>query len=307
MRLTCPNCDAQYEVPAEVMPPEGRDVQCSNCGQTWFQAHPDHPQDPPEDWQAPLEDEEVVSTAPQREPDPVPEPEHEHAPVPDHEPDPEESDPALHEAPVPHEPEVPAEPAPVARRELDPSVAEVLRAEAELEAQARRNEAAVMESQPELGLPDTSDDAARRAREAQERMAKMRGIYDDDPSDDSAATAVSSTSLGARRDLLPDIEEINSTLRSNSSRSPAADPGQTAQIEVREKRSSRLGFSLTVALVAILTLIYVFAPSLSDAVPGAAPLLEDYVAVVDDWRAWLDRQLTTMLTWLDNTTGSGAE
>ena len=42
MRITCPNCGAQYEVPDEVIPTEGRDVQCSNCGDTWFQAHPDH-------------------------------------------------------------------------------------------------------------------------------------------------------------------------------------------------------------------------------------------------------------------------
>ncbi|MEO0664593.1 MAG: zinc-ribbon domain-containing protein, partial [Pseudomonadota bacterium] len=36
MRLICPNCDATYEVPDSVIPPEGRDVQCSNCGTTWF-------------------------------------------------------------------------------------------------------------------------------------------------------------------------------------------------------------------------------------------------------------------------------
>ncbi|SLN29270.1 hypothetical protein ROA7450_01252 [Roseovarius albus] len=41
MRLTCPNCGAQYEVPAEVIPEAGRDVQCSNCNDTWFQPHPD--------------------------------------------------------------------------------------------------------------------------------------------------------------------------------------------------------------------------------------------------------------------------
>ena len=40
MRLTCPNCGAQYEVPDEVIPETGRDVQCSNCGDTWFQTHP---------------------------------------------------------------------------------------------------------------------------------------------------------------------------------------------------------------------------------------------------------------------------
>ena len=41
MRLTCPNCDARYEVGDGVVPFSGRDVQCSNCGQTWFQKHPD--------------------------------------------------------------------------------------------------------------------------------------------------------------------------------------------------------------------------------------------------------------------------
>ncbi len=48
MRLTCPNCGAQYQVPDEVIPPEGRDVQCSNCGNTWFQASPDAPDGLPE-------------------------------------------------------------------------------------------------------------------------------------------------------------------------------------------------------------------------------------------------------------------
>ena len=38
MRLTCPNCDAQYEVDEAVIPEDGRDVQCSSCGHTWFQA-----------------------------------------------------------------------------------------------------------------------------------------------------------------------------------------------------------------------------------------------------------------------------
>lgn len=37
MRLICPNCPAQYEVPEDAIPPAGRDVQCSNCGHMWFQ------------------------------------------------------------------------------------------------------------------------------------------------------------------------------------------------------------------------------------------------------------------------------
>ena len=36
MRLICPNCDAQYEVDASMLPVKGRDVQCSACGKVWF-------------------------------------------------------------------------------------------------------------------------------------------------------------------------------------------------------------------------------------------------------------------------------
>ena len=41
MRLVCPNCDAEYEVDTSAIPLAGRDVQCSNCGHAWFQAHPE--------------------------------------------------------------------------------------------------------------------------------------------------------------------------------------------------------------------------------------------------------------------------
>ena len=36
MRLLCPKCDAEYEIPDDVIPTEGRDVQCSGCQETWF-------------------------------------------------------------------------------------------------------------------------------------------------------------------------------------------------------------------------------------------------------------------------------
>lgn len=40
MRLKCPRCSAQYEIDGALIPEKGRDVQCSNCGTTWFQAAP---------------------------------------------------------------------------------------------------------------------------------------------------------------------------------------------------------------------------------------------------------------------------
>lgn len=284
MRLICPNCDAQYEVPDDVMPPEGRDVQCSNCGNTWYQGHPDEVMaaEAVADME-PQEDEEFVNFD-------TPEPE----PVVEEDDDDDARD-TFEESPTPK----PSEDRPMpTRRELDPAVADVLRAEAELEEQARRNEMGSMESQPELGLSEGSDDADKRAREARERMARMRG---ETPAVASETTQDASTSadLGSRRSLLPDIEEINSTLRSNSDRSPTNDPGQTAQIEVQEQRSSRRGFVFAVALVSVLALAYSFAPQIANAVPQLESAMTTYVIMIDTWRDWLDAQVTNMLSWLD--------
>ena len=36
MLIKCPNCNAQYEVPNDIIPAAGRNVQCSSCSKTWF-------------------------------------------------------------------------------------------------------------------------------------------------------------------------------------------------------------------------------------------------------------------------------
>ena len=36
MLIKCPKCNAQYEVPNDIIPAAGRDVQCSSCSKTWF-------------------------------------------------------------------------------------------------------------------------------------------------------------------------------------------------------------------------------------------------------------------------------
>ena len=37
MRLVCPNCKANYEVPLHAVPIGGREVKCASCGHSWFQ------------------------------------------------------------------------------------------------------------------------------------------------------------------------------------------------------------------------------------------------------------------------------
>lgn len=290
MRLSCPNCDAQYEVPDEVVPISGRDVQCSNCGHTWFQHHPDHM--PPDDEAeadtaqeaAPEEDaaenttqdESAQEVSAQAPPDPEPEPEQEPAPEPD---------------PAP-------EPQPV-RRELDPAVADILRAEAEAEQQARalrKQEADALESQPDLGLETgapAEDDRARRTRDAQRRMAKMRG----EP-DRLTQAAMATGPMYSRRELLPDIEEINSTLRADTERRADLHTG-TNETTAAGKGGFGRGFLLVIVLVVVLTACYLYAPQIAQSVPALDGVLTAYVGWVDTLRIGLDGQVQRLLSWLD--------
>ena len=37
MRLTCPRCRAEYEIPDTAIPAAGREVECSSCAHVWLQ------------------------------------------------------------------------------------------------------------------------------------------------------------------------------------------------------------------------------------------------------------------------------
>lgn len=244
MRLVCPNCGAQYEVDDNVIPETGRDVQCSNCGHTWFQrpAHMD----------AELADE-------------LDEPPPEDAAFEE----PEDDEPA---------PEPAAEP-----RGLDPSIANVLREEAEREKEARRAETEGLETQPDLGLEESGAAAHDRSAAARARMARLRGL-DDDAEPDAAAMAAAA---GARSELLPDIEEINSSLRASEDRDSEADAGTDADDEETRRRRGgfRTGFLLVVLVAAIAAAVYALAPQIARQVPQAEPYLASYVAWANDMRA----------------------
>lgn len=237
MRLICPNCGAQYEVDDKVIPDTGRDVQCSNCGHTWFQqpAHMDA------ELAEELGDEQAV------------------------------------------EPPVAAPPPPPERpkaRSLDPDIASVLREEAKREAEARRKESETLESQPELGFTDEPDVASDRSAAARARMARLRGGEENDA--EAAAALAAAAATGARRDLLPDIEEINSTLRASQDRAPERDPAagveQDATREKRDRSGFRLGFGVMVIGIGVGIALYAFAPQISQAVPATEPFLINYVA-----------------------------
>lgn len=278
MRITCPNCGAQYEVPDEVIPTEGRDVQCSNCGDTWFQAHPDHVQDTPQPTYSDAP-EDTVSDADQSA-EPLPDDQDDLPPEPEYTADPE---PEPEMAP---EPEEDAQSAELTQRELDPSVTDILRQEAEHEARLRADEVGSLESQGDLGLDEAvEDEASRRNREAQDRMARMRGEIGE-----NADPEVNAESRGG---LLPDIEEINSTLRAEGETSAAANAMSMAEEEIvpRSGGFSR-GFGLVIFLTVVLILIYMNATKIIDMVPALESPVTTYVALVDQARVWLETKIS---------------
>lgn len=274
MRLICPNCGAQYEVDASVIPEQGRDVQCSNCGHTWFQQPAGGGQDDIED--AFEEGDDLVSGDVETE---------EHS-----------DEPAK------------AGPDGQSRPELDPDIAQLLREEAERETAARQAESdAGLETQPDLGIAEAEDAASARTAAARARMARMRGA------DDADADA-SLISGAARKELLPDVEEINSSLRPADEREAqdangAFDPIDEGAIasEQRSRGIGRFLFRSIVVLALVAMAIYVFAPQIVEQLPQSEPYLAQYVGAVNGLRAQLDPVIGSLSDQVQSWLGGGSE
>ena len=278
MRLICPNCDAQYEVDDSVIPDGGRDVQCSSCGHTWFQPGTD----------TVLENEAAKAT----ESLPTAEEWGDELSESRAEPAPQALD-VLADALQPEgddQSEDESEPleSDATRRMLDENLLSILREEAEREARARRAESRGLETQPDLGLDQIPAALAARAAavappaeaSAPELSARLRP--------DSTDTAPANS---ARRDRLPDIEVINSTLRATSERGSAPASRDAPEARARRRAGFRSGFLSVVLLAVVAVALYAFAPSISARVPALEPALSQYVAWVDAGRLWLDQQM----------------
>ncbi|MBI1220560.1 MAG: hypothetical protein GC186_18670 [Rhodobacteraceae bacterium] len=288
MRLTCPNCDAQYEVDDRAIPDAGRDVQCSNCGHAWFQL-------PPHVEEA-MEDEAATFGDAAAKPADEPEPEYAAAMPPS---PPAAPEPAATATVVPQPmPERPAPPPPVEprRQVLDENVQAVLREEAEREKRVRDAERGAIETQPDLGLTSPERVTTRRPAPppARDRTAPPPAPDDEDMDEDDDSDLIASP-RSARRALLPDIEQINSTLRATTERGRAAPP-TPAEEEAEQRRGFRLGFRTVVLVALVLVVLYVTAPTIEARWPVSAPVLKPLVAGLDSARTLLDRLLTSAVS-----------
>lgn len=270
MRLVCPNCGAQYEVPIDVIPHDGRDVQCSSCAHTWFQHHPDNDPGLALDLGQPMAEDLSDEVAQDLAPPPT---------------------------------------TPTPRRAIDEDMADLFREEREFEARARESE--TIETQTEFGLqPPAEDEEERRVRQARERMARMRGQdavpapapapqapqSDPQPDKDTAQEVASAAAQGSRRDLLPDVEELNQTLR--SPQAPAHVPQTEEERDLMDPpRQSGFGkgFFLVVVLGGAALAIYLLHAQIAQHLPALAPALDSYVSAINDLRGQLDSQVQALL------------
>jgi hypothetical protein len=156
--------------------------------------------------------------------------------------------------------------------------------EAAREAQLRRAEAGPMETQGEMPLGEAPYDAYRARRRAELEAAP-------DAFDMSPVIAAAPAAVQSARDLFPDIDEINSTLRDTGDRSGAeADASDIDTLDTlpRRRRGTRIGFLLAMAIAAGATALYVNAERVGSAVPVLAPAMSGYVTAVNGARFWLD-------------------
>lgn len=270
MRLICPNCGAQYDVPSGAIPPDGRDVQCSACGKVWFERPSgDAPDDgePSEPW----DEVPVVSD------------------------DEEEADDLAEAKAAP-----PPRPLP-ARSSVTPEVAEILRSEAARETQVR-GDPATKAATPVLRPPAApaediappspqSPAPAAAPAAASPAPAEERGERTDPEPLPEPARSLSRPAAVPEREL--DLDQINASLRASSGRTGAKPP----QVDRRPRGQTGFatGFWGALLVLAVLAGLYVIAPSIVRTVPALGAVLDPYVAAVDDVRLWLDRRVGTLL------------
>jgi predicted Zn finger-like uncharacterized protein len=179
-----------------------------------------------------------------------------------------------------------------AGRSLDETVLAVLREEAEREVSARQSEG--IETQVEMGLQ--AGNSAEDATAA--RIARLKGL-------DMARGAAKPQT---RREMLPEIDAINSTLRASSETRAGAAAAVSATMEpVRARRGGfRNGFVLIVLLAAIGMAAYALAPKIAAQMPATAGAMQAYVAAVDAGRVGFDGLLKSAIGFLRGLAGGSA-
>lgn len=259
MRLICPNCEAQYDVSDDAIPPGGRDVQCSNCQQSWFQT--EKPVVPGRDTSKlitpKLPDAVEVSADAVKE---------------------NAADEGIADD-VAAAPETP-------RRPLDSTVASILREEA-----ARERALPTGQNETPPATQAETRNEAVDASETRQRIAQMTVEEGGTPAGRGAIAAASVGAVTASATNLrsvPDINEINAALRARAEASDTSGLTEGEKEEATQRRGFRRGFFFILLLFAILILPYVFADQITEALPQTRSIMSSYVTTIDQLRVSLN-------------------
>jgi len=253
MRLTCPNCKAQYEIDGSAIPDTGRDVQCSACATTWYQypegqdPAPPLPADADHDTGAPNGTPAGTGAGPAPQPD-------------------------------------------TRTPRIDQSVLDVLREEAARElTERRRNNTSGLETQGDLGLVTRPRPSGTTQRP--ETADPLPGEAD--------AGADTPGPAPSRRNLLPDIEELSSTLQPGNAPRRTGGAESTLPAAAPDDRAGfRQGLSLVLLVAVLLVGLYALAPMIARNIPALAEPLAGYVALVDSLRASVSETLRGLIARL---------
>lgn len=264
MRLICPNCDAQYEVSDDAIPPGGRDVQCSNCQLSWFQT--EKPTVPGRDTSTSVTPPKPVEIPDEALP--------EASDIDATEPEADQADQPIEEA----------KPGPVAapqRKQLDDAVANILREEASRGGPAAAMAGAIAKppatEAPRAAVP-VSENATR------ERIALMTEEEGGTRTGAPSAETVQETADKAHLRTMPSINEINATLRARAQANDTSGLTEVEKEEAVQRGGFRRGFFLILLLFAILILPYIFADQIIENLPQTTDIMTSYVMTVDGLR-----------------------
>jgi hypothetical protein len=199
--------------------------------------------------------------------------------VPEPEPESPAQSPASDTADAEEDTAPPTPPEGLRRRALDDTTLSVLREEAEREARARSEEGASILIQPTPPAPAVV-----------ERMLDTRAAPGPDPDDRQG-----------RKELLPDIEQINSTLRATAERAGEAVSRDAPEMLRRQRAGFRFGFVLSVTAIAVMVVLYAMAPMIVTVAPGTKTSMINYVAAIDGLRTWFESLMMSATQAMEKT------
>ena len=149
-----------------------------------------------------------------------------------------------------------------------------------------------------------------RSHKGEKRVRNAEGLLADNTKSDAPATSASLQPLSrptksqvskhstrpetkseepavSRKELLPDVEELNSTLRGEAAQAQTSEGMEAGEDKPAAKSFSR-SFSYTLLILALFVALYVMRPMIVSAVPAAAIVLDPYVAFVDSIRLGIE-------------------